>query len=193
MRILTRGLLLAAAAATAAAAQGAGIRSGETLAHTCAGCHGTNGASAGLSMPTIAGLDRGYLLSVMTDYKVGLRPATIMDRIARGYSEQELAAIAGWFAQQPWVSTDTVHQGDLVARGREVHETQCQTCHEDGGREQDEDTPRLAGQWPEYTHYALEVCREQGRRCSPRKMGERVMDLSDEDLRALAHYYASEK
>ena len=193
MRPLTRLAVLAAAAAMAAGAQAAGIRSPEMLAHTCAGCHGTGGASAGLSMPTIGGLDRGYLLSVMTDYKVGLRPATIMDRIARGYSDQELAAIAAWFAQQPWVSTDTVHEGQLVAQGRKFHEDKCETCHEDGGRVQDEETPRLAGQWTQYTHYALEVCREQGKRCDPRKMGERVMDLSDEELRALAHYYASEK
>lgn len=193
MRILPHAVLLAAMAAATLSAQGAGIRSAEMLAHTCAGCHGTNGASAGLSMPTIGGLDRGYLYSVMTDYKTGLRPATIMDRIARGYSEQEISAIASWFANQPWVSTDTVHEGQLVARGREIHEDKCQTCHDDGGREQDEETPRLAGQWAPYTHYALEVCREQGKRCDPRKMGERVMDLSDEDLRALAHYYASEK
>lgn len=193
MRTLPRAALMAAMAAVALSAQGAGIRSAEMLANTCAGCHGTNGASAGLTMPTIGGLDRGYLYSVMTDYKTGLRPATIMDRIARGYSEQELSAIASWFANQPWVSTDTVHEGQLVARGRELHDDKCQTCHDDGGREQDEETPRLAGQWAPYTYYALEVCREQGKRCDPRKMGERVMDLSDEDLRALAHYYASEK
>jgi sulfide dehydrogenase cytochrome subunit len=163
------------------------------LANTCAGCHGTNGASAGVYMPTIGGLDKGYLYSVMSDYKLGLRPSTIMGRLMKGYSDQELWAIAGWFAEQPWVPADAVTDGTLAALGRDLHERECATCHEDGGRVQDDENPRLAGQWVGYTHYFLEVCREKGKRCQPRKMGERVMDLNDEELRALAHYYASEK
>jgi len=49
------------------AADGEGIRSPTMLAYTCAGCHGTNGASAGEVMPSIAGLDKGYLVSVLDD------------------------------------------------------------------------------------------------------------------------------
>lgn len=193
MRSLAQLMLLSAAAVLAAGTQAAGVRSGAMLAHTCAGCHGTNGASAGLYMPSIAGLDKGYLFSVMSDFKHGLRPATIMDRIARGYSDDELWAMSSYFSDQPWVSNNAVVDGQLASAGREIHEAQCVTCHEDGGRVQDDESPRLAGQWAEYTEYWLELCRERGKRCEPRKMGERVMKLSDEDLRALAHYYASEK
>jgi cytochrome c553 len=39
----------------------------------------------------------------------------------------------------------------------------------------------------------LETCRAEGKRCNPRKMGERVMNLSDEELEALAQYYESQK
>jgi sulfide dehydrogenase cytochrome subunit len=184
---------LAAGALVTGGAQAEGVRSAAMLAHTCAGCHGTNGASAGEYMPTIGGLDGRYLTSVLSDYKLGLRKSTIMGRIMKGYSDQEIRAIAGWFAQRPWVSNDTVADGRLVALGREVHDKQCETCHEDAGRVQDEENPRIAGQWAGYVHYALEECREIGRRCQPRKMGERVMDLSDQELRALAHFYASEK
>jgi sulfide dehydrogenase cytochrome subunit len=171
----------------------AGIRSADMLAHTCAGCHGTNGASAGVYMPTIGGLDRGYLTSVLSDYKHGLRKSTIMGRIMKGYSDQEIWAMSSWFAEKPWVSNDAVADSSLLALGREIHESKCETCHEDGGRIQDEENPRLAGQWVGYTHYMLEQCREIGKRCKPRKMGERMMNRSDEELRALAHYYASEK
>ena len=69
----------------------------------------------------------------------------------------------------------------------------CATCHEDGGRVQEDESPRLAGQWAAYTRYALETCRAEGKRCTPRKMGERVMKLSDEELEALAQYYESQK
>jgi cytochrome subunit of sulfide dehydrogenase len=174
-------------------AQAEGVRSASMLANTCAGCHGTNGASAGLFMPTIGGLDKGYIYTVLGDYQTGLRPSTIMGRITKGYSDQELRVIASWFAQQPWSPNDAIADGKLVAAGGDLHQTQCETCHKDGGREQSEERPRLAGQWPGYIQYALEQCREIGARCEPRKMGERVMKLSDEQIRALAHYYASEK
>jgi cytochrome c553 len=66
-------------------------------------------------------------------------------------------------------------------------------CHEDGGRGQDEENPRLADQWVGYMRYMLEQCREIGKPCRPRKVGARLMHLRDGELRALAHYYASEK
>ncbi len=180
--------------ALACSATGEGIRSPSMLANTCAGCHGTLGASAGEAMPTIGGLDKGYLLTVLDDYKTGLRPSTIMGRIMRGYSEQEVAAIASFYAAQPWVSTDRALTAPALAhRGQEIHESKCETCHEDGGRAQEDESPRLAGQWAPYTLYALESCRAQGKRCDPRKMGERVMNLSDEELQALAQYYESQK
>lgn len=172
---------------------GEGVRSPTMLSYTCAGCHGTNGASAGEYMPTIGGLDKGYLVSVLDDYKTGLRPSTIMGRIMRGYTDQEVVAIAAFFAAQPWVSTDRIARAKLDVRGQEIHAQQCDTCHEDGGRVQKDESPRLAGQWAEYTRYVLEGCREQGKRCEPRKMGERVMSLSDEELESLAQYYESQK
>jgi len=172
---------------------GEGVRRADMLAHTCAGCHGTNGASAGAAMPTIGGMDKGYLVSVLSDYKTGLRPSTIMGRIMRGYSDQEIAAIASWFAEQPWVSTDRPIDGRLAHLGEEIHERDCATCHADGGRDQSDEAPRLAGQWGPYTRYALETCRDEGLRCEPRKMAERVMKLDDAELNGLAHYYESQK
>lgn len=174
-------------------AAGDGVRRADMLAHTCAGCHGTNGASAGAAMPTIGGMDKGYLVSVLSDYKTGLRPSTIMGRIMRGYSDQEIAAIASWFAEKPWVSTDRPIDGRIAHLGEEIHERECATCHADGGRDQSDEAPRLAGQWAPYTQYALETCRDEGLRCEPRKMAERVMNLDDAELNALAHYYESQK
>ena len=36
----------------------------------------------------------------MLAYKSGDREATVMDRIARGFSEQEIAEIAAWLGQR---------------------------------------------------------------------------------------------
>jgi sulfide dehydrogenase cytochrome subunit len=116
-----------------------------------------------------------------------------MGRIAKGYSDNELKAIASYLAKQPWVSADVKTDAKLVAQGKSIHNEQCKTCHEDGGRVQEDDAPRLAGQWPDYSLHFLHVCHDKGKRCEPRKMGKRVMALSAEELKALAHYYASEK
>ena len=170
-----------------------GVRSPSMLANTCAGCHGTDGASAGDIMPIIGGLEKEYLYTVLSEYKSGERDSTIMGRIAKGYSDNELKAIASYMASKPWVSSPIKTNARLVAQGKTIHEKQCKTCHEESGRVQEDEAPRLAGQWPDFTLLYLKDCRSKGRRCQPRKMGSRVMKLSDEELEAMAQFYASEK
>jgi sulfide dehydrogenase cytochrome subunit len=36
----------------------------------------------------------------MIAFKAGQRPGTIMDRIAKGFSDEEISAIAQWYAGQ---------------------------------------------------------------------------------------------
>jgi cytochrome subunit of sulfide dehydrogenase len=36
----------------------------------------------------------------MQAYRSGQRPATVMDRIAKGFSDDEIKAIAAWFSAQ---------------------------------------------------------------------------------------------
>ena len=88
-------VVLCAGIALPAAAQDAAARS---LAATCFTCHGTDGRSVGGVPPSLAGQDRNYLLQTMKDFKAGKRPATIMHQQAKGYSDEELEVIAGYFA-----------------------------------------------------------------------------------------------
>ncbi len=69
-------------------------------AQGCIGCHGPNGAGIG-SVPGIAGRDRAELVAQMNAFRANERPATIMGRIARGYTEAEIIATAEYFARQP--------------------------------------------------------------------------------------------
>lgn len=69
-----------------------------SLAATCFTCHGTDGRSVGGVPPSLAGQDKNYLLQTMKDFRAGKRPATIMHQQAKGYTDQELEAIAGYFA-----------------------------------------------------------------------------------------------
>lgn len=72
---------------------------GRALAATCTGCHGPNGASTG-AIPSIAGMERERLVSLMHDFRDGKREATVMHQHARGYTDEQVEAMAAWFAQQ---------------------------------------------------------------------------------------------
>lgn len=86
------GLSGALVLATAALGADAG---GAMIGRTCNGCHGTDGLSKA-AVPSLR-LPAEYLEKSLQDFKSGARPATIMDRIARGYSDSELAAVAQYF------------------------------------------------------------------------------------------------
>ena len=187
------GLLLAAGIAVGSRASAA-EPSAEALSLPCAGCHGVNGVSAGDSIPTIAGLPKEYLTELMLKTKGGSRHSTIMGRLAKGYSDSECRAIATFFAEQQWVSAEQQVDPKLAARGKEIHEAKCEVCHEGGGRVQEEDIPRLAGQWQQYLAFQLyDYKHRETRMPQPRPMQKAIDGLSDEDLTALSNFYAGQK
>lgn len=69
------------------------------FAANCANCHGTDGKAAG-AIPPLAGRDRTYLEESMKAFKSGGRPATIMHQLAKGYTDEEIAILAEYFAKQ---------------------------------------------------------------------------------------------
>jgi cytochrome c553 len=86
------GFVSIAAAVVASAEPPAGAAS-------CSGCHP---ASARLTspVPRLAGLDRAAIVRAMQDFRSGTRAATVMDRIAKGFTDAEIQAIAAWYATQ---------------------------------------------------------------------------------------------
>jgi sulfide dehydrogenase cytochrome subunit len=68
-------------------------------AEGCYGCHGPGGAGAGAIAP-LAGRNAADLRSAMLAFRANERPGTIMGRIARGYTEAEIAAVAEHVARQ---------------------------------------------------------------------------------------------
>ncbi|MEK6594790.1 MAG: c-type cytochrome [Pseudomonadota bacterium] len=80
-----------------------------SLAATCFTCHGTDGRSVGGVPPSLAGQSKNRLLQELKDFKADKRPATIMHQQAKGYTDEELEIIAGYFASvKPAPATTTV-------------------------------------------------------------------------------------
>ncbi|MDD2883520.1 MAG: c-type cytochrome [Dechloromonas sp.] len=74
---------------------------GRNLAATCANCHGTNGqAVAGSGMDALAGMEKTKTLQKLADFKSGVKPASIMHQIAKGYTDEQLDLIATYYAAQ---------------------------------------------------------------------------------------------
>jgi cytochrome subunit of sulfide dehydrogenase len=92
-------LALMLGAALPAAAKDSPIATGKMMGNTCASCHGTHGKSYDEYMPSLAGIDRLQLLRAMTDYREDRRVSVVMNRIAKGYNDAEIAAIADYFSK----------------------------------------------------------------------------------------------
>lgn len=72
---------------------------GRDLAGSCAGCHNTSGRAIGDGVP-LAGMPADRLIQLMTEFRDGKRPATVMHQIAKGYTPEQIRLIAGWLATQ---------------------------------------------------------------------------------------------
>ena len=162
------------------------------LSHPCAGCHGTNGASAGPAMPSLAGQSKEAIVEAMKKFKSGERPSTIMGRLAKGYSETDFAAMGEFFAGQKLHVAQQTLDPKRVAKGASLQEANCSRCHMEDGREGKDDSPAMAGQWLPYMQMQMALYLS-GMRKMPEKMEEKVKPLSVDDIEALLHFYASVK
>jgi sulfide dehydrogenase cytochrome subunit len=68
-------------------------------AAACSGCHPV---SSRVTSPVarLNGLERAAIVRAMQDFRSGKRAATVMDRIAKGFTDDEIQAIAAWYATQ---------------------------------------------------------------------------------------------
>ncbi len=98
--LLAAGVAITALATVPALAQSAAPNPIRYVAANCANCHGTNGRSSG-AMPSLAGLQKPYFVEQMRLFREGKRTATIMHQIAKGYTEEQIEALADHFARQP--------------------------------------------------------------------------------------------
>jgi cytochrome subunit of sulfide dehydrogenase len=152
------------------------IDRGEIMANTCAGCHGPNGVSHGPATPSIAGMSADYFKESMNAYKDGTRPSTIMMRIAKGYSEEEITQMAAYFSAQKFISAPQETDAKMVSMGQKIHTKYCEKCHSEGGSLKEDDAGILAGQWRPYLTYNLHDFIAGGRE-APKKMAKKLEEM----------------
>jgi len=186
------GWALTAGALAFSAAAHAADPSAAMLSNACAGCHGTNGGSAGLTMPSLASQSKTAIVEAMKKFKSGERPSSIMGRIAKGYTDAQIDMMGEFFSKQKFHATSQSVDPAKVKKGAALEEENCSRCHLDAGKDGKDDTPVMASQWLPYLQMQMELY-QSGARKMPEKMAEKVKPLSKEDLDALLHFYASVK
>ena len=95
---MLRTLIIASGAlllALPAMAQGIGP-TGQAMAQNCYVCHGPKG-QATPPIPGLARVPADVIRTRMMEFKTDQRPSTVMARIAKGYSDEQIAAISDYF------------------------------------------------------------------------------------------------
>ena len=75
------------------------MSNGSIIGSTCMGCHGFEGKGSG-NIPRLAGLPKAVTAGKMLAYKSDGQKGTVMNRIAKGYSDEEIQAVSEFFANQ---------------------------------------------------------------------------------------------
>lgn len=165
------------------------------LAYTCVGCHGPEGASLGPATPSIAGMATDTFVEAMKAYQ-GNRPGTIMGRIAKGYTEEEIKLMGEYFSKQKFVPAVQQFDAAKAAKGAKLHDEYCEKCHEAKGSKDVDGSSILAGQWKPYLD-AQFADFQSGKREMSKKMAKKMEAMVKEHgegaLDDIAHFYASYK
>jgi sulfide dehydrogenase cytochrome subunit len=164
----------------------------EGLARTCNNCHGVNGVSAGGSMPSLGGQSEAYLKNVMLEWKSGARASATMSRLIKGYSDEQIAGLAKYFAGKTWTPLAQSVAAETIKKGKEATD-RCETCHGDtGGKPDDELTPKLNGQSAKYLELELAKYRDEGFLMTHKKMLKNARKMDDADIGNATQFYASQ-
>jgi cytochrome c553 len=165
---------------------------GKKKFYTCEGCHSVPGYTntyPTYHVPRIGGQHADYVVSALQAYQDGERKHGSMKGNAVSLSEQDREDIAAYVSKFRGMNSSTPVTGDPHAGKTKA--AACASCHSEDGNSENPMFPRLAGQYESYLIRALKEYKA-GTRTNPMMMGFASM-LSEEDIRDVASYYASQK
>lgn len=183
----------------------AGAQDLDAIIADCEGCHGDGGVSQWTDVPTIAGLPEfthGDALYVFRDearpcsesnYRQGdTSKSTTMCAVAAQLSDDQIDEIAAYYAEMDFVPAKQEFDAALAAAGKAVHGDKCEKCHSDGGTNPEDEAGILGGQWMGYMEATFAEYLA-GEREQPKSMEDKLNELSEDDVKALLHFYASQQ
>ena len=178
----------------------------EAVVENCNGCHGDDGVSQSADVPTIAGIpefvhaDALYVFRdearpcTETEYKQGDKSgsSTTMCAVTADLSDDMIDEVAAYYAEKTFVPAKQDFDAALAEAGKAIHDAECDRCHSEGGSNAEDEASILAGQQMGYLKDTFAEYRA-GEREQPKKMEEKLSALSDDDVKALVNYYASQQ
>ena len=195
-----------AVALIALLAVGTAVAEFDAIIKDCNDCHGDDGVSQWDDMPTIAGIDAFVHSEALyvyrdrarrcatTEYRQGdtSRAPTNMCDAVQNLSDEQIEAIAEHYAALPFVPAKQPFDAELAAQGQAIHDKVCARCHSDGGSNPEDEASILAGQWMGYMRTTFAEY-ASGEREQPIAMKRTMDPLTEEEVEALLHYYASQQ
>jgi cytochrome c553 len=164
----------------------------------CARCHGFDGASDGSgAFPRLDGQSQQYLAEQLRHFASGDRQNALMQPIAKGLKDDEIDAVAEYYASHHAVPFPSRPVSERVRElGKQVAEVgdlsvrvqACESCHGPNGEgEPVSGVPYLGGQYSHYLRVQIQMFR-QGYRKS-QQMFVPAHNLNEQDIIAVADYF----
>lgn len=164
--------------------------------NVCSMCHGARGISKWSFIPSLAGMDKAYLIDQLKSMRGRDRADHFAQAAMWGHAanltDDEIEALADLFSRFPTPAGSSAGSAD-VALGKKVFDDfavgrpACTTCHFNGRG--NKDLPRLAGQHADYLTRTLREFRA-GFRVNG-TMTVMAARLSDAEIEAVAAYLSS--
>ncbi|MDO9281400.1 MAG: c-type cytochrome [Methylotenera sp.] len=178
-----------------ALAEAPSTRTAEQIVNTvCAACHAPDGNSAISLNPKLAGQHPEYLQKQLTEFKSGKRANAVMSGMAAGLSDEEMKALADYFAAKRLNLGQAKTNGagslgeKMYRAGNAANNTPaCAACHGPTGAGLPIQFPRLGGQHADYTLAQLKAFRTGERANAPMMMAI-TAKMTDAEMAAVADY-----
>ena len=157
----------------------------------CLQCHGPDGNSLTAGIPSIAGQPKLFIETQLVMMREELRPAPQMLPLLKGMKDAEISRLAEHFSKLPAkaMASGPADPALLKQGAARAKDLRCGICHtaDFGGQNQ---IPRLAGQREEYLESEMRAYRDGKRKGGDTIMAASLYGVSDQDIRALAHFLA---
>jgi len=156
----------------------------------CASCHGPGGQSARPGTPSLAGQPKLFIENQLVIIREGLRDVPAMKPFLAGMADDEIVALATYYAAQAPKALAPAPQPDKARAGADLaRRLLCGSCHLPtyAGQQQ---VPRLAGQDETYLLQAMKQFRDHPGPGRDTIMAATLRGLSDADLESLVHHVA---